>query len=57
MTKTNFLRGMGLGVAVGAAIGIAMTPKRQRLLKNTHTGKAIRAVADVMDNITDAMGL
>ncbi|MCC8063465.1 MAG: hypothetical protein LUG45_06870 [Clostridiales bacterium] len=57
MTKANFLRGMGLGVAVGAAIGIAMTPKRQRLLKHTHTGKTIRAVADVMDNLTDAMGL
>lgn len=57
MTSTNFLRGVGIGVAMGTAIGVAMTPRRKTLLKKTSTGKAIRAVADVMDNITDAMGL
>lgn len=57
MTKVTFLRGIGLGMAVGAAIGVAMTPKRQRLLKHTHAGKTIRAVADAMDSLTDTMGL
>lgn len=57
MNNTNFLRGVGIGVAVGAAVGIAMTPKRQNLLKKSAAGKAIRAAADVMEQISDAMGL
>lgn len=57
MNNTTFLRGIGIGVAVGAAMGIAMTPRRQSMLKKSAAGKAIRAAADVMDQITDAMGL
>lgn len=57
MSNTTFLRGIGIGVAVGAAMGIAMTPRRQSMLKKSAAGKAIRAAADVMDQITDAMGL
>jgi gas vesicle protein len=57
MNQTNFLRGIGFGMALGAALGMAMTPRRQNILKKSTAGKAIRAVADVMDNLTDAMGL
>lgn len=57
MSNMNFIRGIGIGVAVGAAMGVAMTPKRQSMLKKSAAGKAIRAAADVMDQITDVMGL
>lgn len=57
MNSTNFLRGMGMGIAVGAAMGIAMTPKRKHIMKKSAAGKAIRAVTDVMEELTDTMGL
>lgn len=57
MSSTNFLRGMGMGLAVGAAMGVMMTPKRKHMMKKTAAGKAIRAVTDVMDELTDSMGL
>ncbi len=56
MNTTQFLRGMGVGVAVGAAISMAVTP-RAKSMRKSPAGKAIKAVSEVMDNITDAMGL
>lgn len=57
MNNTNLIRGMGLGIAVGAALGMAMTPKRKMSLKKSPAGKAIRAVTDVMEELADTMGL
>lgn len=55
MNNTKFLRGMGVGVAVGAAIGIACAPKSG--MKRSTTGKAFKTVTDIMENIADAIGL
>jgi gas vesicle protein len=55
MNNTKFLRGMGVGVAVGAAIGMACMPKSG--MKRSPAGKAFKAVTDVMENIADAIGL
>lgn len=57
VNSTKFLRGMGMGIAVGTAVGMIMTPKRKHTMKKTAAGKAIRAVTDVMDELTDSMGL
>lgn len=56
MNNTKFLRGVGIGVAVGAALSMAVAPKAH-FAKRTTAGKAIKAVTEVMDNIADAMGL
>lgn len=56
MTTTNFLRGVGMGIAVGAAVG-AMVPTRRKRAKRSSAARAIKAVTDVMDNLSDAMGL
>lgn len=55
MEKMDFFRGMGIGLVTGAAIGVAMMP-RKRSLRNS-AGKTIRAVGDVVENITSAMGI
>lgn len=57
MSSTNFLRGMGMGIAIGTAVGMVMTPKRKHCMKKSPAGKAIRAVTDVMEELTDTMGL
>lgn len=56
MNNTKFLRGMGIGVAVGAALSLAIAPKANSFKRST-AGKAIKAVTEVIDNITDAMGI
>ena len=55
MEKAEFFRGMGIGLVTGAAIGIAMMPKKRSL--KSSAGKTIRAVGDVVDNITSAIGM
>lgn len=56
MNNGKFLRGMGLGVAVGAAIGLACAP-RPALPRRSAAGKAVKAVTDWMEQMSDSLGL
>ncbi len=56
MSKKQILGGIGVGVAVGAAVSMAMAP-RHRFFKRSTTGKAIKAVSQMMDHIVDAIGM
>ena len=56
MNSSKFLRGMGLGMAVGAALGMAMGP-RPALPRRSAAGKAVRAVGEWMEQLTQAIGL
>ena len=53
MNNMSFFKGVGLGAAMGAAIGMLAAPKKQKL----HIGKALKSMGDVMDSITGAIGL
>ncbi len=55
MTGTSFLRGIGVGMAVGAAMGYAMHGGKKK--RKTTMSKAIKAVGDMAENISDAMGM
>ena len=51
-TNTAFLKGMGMGLAIGASVGMALAPKK----KGTNVvGKALKAAGELADNISDAM--
>ncbi len=52
MYPNNFFKGMGAGLAVGMAIGIAFAPKKKT--RGT-SGKFIKAVGDIVDNVSDFM--
>lgn len=54
MTKSNFLRGVGVGLAVGTAMGSMMPGKRK---KKSTAAKAIRSLTEVMDNLSNALDL
>lgn len=56
MNTTQFLRGMGIGVAVGAALSMAVAPKSY-CHKKSAASKAIRAASQVAEHIADSMGL
>ena len=57
MTKHEFLRGMGMGMVAGAALGMAMAPKRRKMNLKKAANKAIHSVGNAMENMTDAMDL
>jgi len=51
----NMLKGVGIGLALGSAIYIAMSSGRRRRKKcKNHT---IKAIGEVVDNVTDMIGL
>ena len=52
MTKHQFITGMGMGLAAGAALGMAMSGTRKREIKRA-ADKAIKAVGEVMENLSD----
>lgn len=55
MSGGKFMRGMGIGIAVGTAIGIACTPKKKHPMKKK-AQSAIRLVANCVEDLSDAMG-
>lgn len=57
MKQISFARSVGLGISVGVALGMAMHGKRKHVLAKSKVGKTIKAVSDVMEDLTDAIGL
>lgn len=56
MTKHQFITGVGLGMAAGAALGLAMSATKKRDIKRA-ADKAIKAVGEVVENLSDTMGM
>ncbi len=56
MTKHQFISGIGIGAIAGAALGMAVSTSKRREIKRA-ADKAMKAVGEVMDNISDNMGM
>ncbi|MBQ3090217.1 MAG: hypothetical protein IJD21_06655 [Oscillospiraceae bacterium] len=54
MSKKQILGGLGAGIAVGAVLSLAMSPK-SRMSKRASAGRAMKTVSQVMDQIADAL--
>ena len=52
MDSTSFLTGVGMGMAIGASMGMLMAPKKKG---NNVIGRALKAAGELADNITEAM--
>ena len=51
----NFMKGMGLGVAVGCTMGVVgtcMMKKNRKGLKR-NAGRALHSFSDLLENVTD----
>lgn len=55
MRNYDFAKGLGIGVIAGATIGMAIVPKRK--CGKSVAGRALRAAGDIVENISDAIGL
>ena len=55
MQNAQFMKGMGVGAAVGAALAVAVRPHHKSV--KSSAGKAIKAVGEVVETISDAMGM
>lgn len=56
MTKGQFMTGMGIGLAAGAVMGMAVSMTKKRDIKRA-ADKAIKAVTEVVDNISGELGI
>lgn len=56
MRNSQFMRGIGLGMAVGTAIGVACIPKRKHPMKKKAM-KAMKLVAHCVEDLSSAMGM
>ncbi len=51
MNRYGFLKGIGVGVAVGAVMAAAVIPMDKRKLMRSGAGRTIRAIGQVVDSI------
>ncbi len=54
MNNANFVKGMGVGLVVGSAIGMVVAPRKN---EKTTVGRALKAMGTVVDSIADSIGL
>ena len=63
MDIKNFSKGVGVGLVVGSAlvgaIGVvsANPPKKTMTIKKNPVARALKTVGDVVENISDSIGL
>ena len=56
MSDMRFVRGVCIGMIAGAAVSAAVMPKR-KANRNSVASKAIRAAGEVIDQVSDVLGL
>ena len=55
MCKMYFLKGMGVGLVVGACVGMCIAPDKRKGKKMAT--KALRTLSDLVDEFSEAMGI
>jgi len=55
MDNSNFLKGLGVGMVVGSAVGMMMHSGKHD--NRTAWAKAIKSVGEVVENVSGVLGL
>ena len=50
----GFLKGMGAGLVVGACIGMSVAPDKK--IRKRQIGRAIKAMGQIIEDVSDAIG-
>ena len=54
MSNMNFVKGMGAGLMIGAAMGLLLSPDKKG---RRRLGKMFRAAGDVIEDLGSAIGM
>ena len=58
MNTMNFVKGVGVGLVVGSAVGMAVaSPQKKNGNKQNVVGKALKTMGDIVENIGDSIGM
>lgn len=57
MSTMDFIKGIGVGVIAGGTIGIAMASSKRHHGHSKMKNTAMRTISNVMENISDALGM
>lgn len=57
MCSVNFIKGMGIGLIVGSAIGMAACAPSKCNKKKSVVGKALKTMGDLFENISDTFSM
>lgn len=57
MNTMNFAKGVGVGIVVGSAIGMAVASPQKKNGKKHVVSKALRTMSDIVENIGESMGM
>jgi len=55
MDKKNIILGISMGLAVGGLTAMAMKPKKRSM--KTTIGKTLKTMSDVVESVSDTLGL
>ncbi|MGN1001125.1 MAG: hypothetical protein ACI4PC_00005 [Oscillospiraceae bacterium] len=55
MNSMSFMKGMGAGLVVGACVGMTLCADKKVCKKKL--GKTVKNIGEVIENITDSLGL
>ncbi|MEG0764437.1 MAG: hypothetical protein RR281_00805 [Pseudoflavonifractor sp.] len=56
MTSNQFIAGIGIGALAGTALGMALSTTKKRDIRRA-ADKAVRAVGEMMENLSETMGM
>ncbi len=57
MNGMNFAKGMGVGLVMGSAIGMAVSAPAKKNQKKNMVSKALKTMGDIVENIGDSIGM
>ena len=57
MNARNFARGVGIGMAVGAAMSMSISAANKKNGKQNKVSRALRTMGDVVENIGSAFSM
>ncbi len=52
----SFMKGVGVGIVAGTAMAMMISPPDKKKIMHSGAGRAIKAVGDIVETITEAMG-
>ena len=57
MCAKDFVKGISVGIGVGVAMGMLFSPKKHSGERNGAAGKALRAISDIKEEVSEALGM